>query len=138
MIFRLGLAFVLAVVGLTTSSPSTASTASTASTVHNSGPVPSVVASLAGTPAPAPTGPSDAASVTEVDVVAPPVAPGGGVVQTPVERAAQAAEGAIVTDRMVGTDRVASEVVETGKFQTVGLTWPSDTSVASLGAEMRT
>jgi len=135
MIFRLGLAFVLAVVGLTTSSPSTASTASTA---HNSGPVPSVVASLTGTPAPAPTGPSDAASVTEVDVVVPPVAPGGGVVQTPVERAAQAAEGAIVTDRMVGTDRVASQVVETGKFQTVGLTWPSDTSVASLGAEMRT
>ena len=132
MIFRLGLAFVLAVVGLTTSSLSTASPA------HNSGPATSVVASLTGTPAPAPTGSSDAGSVTERDVVVPPVAPGGDVVQTPVGRAAQAAEGAIVTDRMVDTGRVASQVVETGKFQTVGLTWPSDTGVASLGAEMRT
>ena len=132
MIFRLGLAFVLAVVGLTTSSLSTAFPAG------NPGSVPSVVASLTGTPAPAPTGSSDAGSVTERDVVVPPVAPGGDVVQTPVERAAQAAEGAIVTDRMVATGRVASQVVETGKFQTVGLTWPSDTSVASLGAEMRT
>jgi hypothetical protein len=132
MIFRLGLAFVLAVVGLATSSPSTISTA------HNSGPVPSVVASLTGTPAPAATGSNGAGSVTERDVVVPPVAPGGDVVQTPVERAAQAAEGAIVTDRMVATGRVASQVVETGKFQTVGLTWPSDTGVASLGAEVRT
>ena len=83
------------------------------------------------------TPPSDEVTVTEVEVVVPPVEPDGEVVETPDVERAQQDQDVIVTDQVEG-DRVESDVVETGEFQTVGVTWPMDAAVGELGTEVRT
>ncbi|MCR6491778.1 N-acetylmuramoyl-L-alanine amidase [Cellulomonas sp. P24] len=73
-------------------------------------------------------------TIDERDVVIP----AASAAATPGDVAAQADDGRIVTDEEGGTGRVESAVVETGAFQTIGLTWPAGESVAHLDAEVRT
>lgn len=76
--------------------------------------------------------------VTQVDVVVPPVDASGEIVSTPELRAADAAPQALAADALVGDGRVASEVLETDGFQTVGVTWPAGVAVDGLKPEVRT
>ena len=97
---------------------------------------PTVAPSASAFPADEPL-PVDEVTVTELDVVVPPVTPTGEVVESPEVLAAQREPDVVVTDD-VAADRVRSEVVETGDFQTLGVTWPSDAPVADLDVEVRT
>ncbi len=85
-----------------------------------------------------PTASTEKPTITNRDVVVPPVGPAGDVLATPGGLSAQSAGGEIVTDENAGRGRVESAVVETGAFQTLGLTWPTGTSVGGLGAQVRT
>jgi hypothetical protein len=82
--------------------------------------------------------PAVQATVTEHDVVVPAVKPAVGIVTSPDVLTAQETAGAIVTDNIVAANRVESPVIETGAFQTLGLTWPRDVAVGSLGGQVRT
>jgi hypothetical protein len=84
------------------------------------------------------TAPAPKATVTERDVVVPAVTPAAAVVESPDVVKAQADSGVIVTDKVVAANRVESPVVETGAFQTVGVTWPGTNAIGDLGAQVRT
>ncbi|MGV8978013.1 MAG: DUF4214 domain-containing protein [Cellulomonas sp.] len=79
-----------------------------------------------------------APTLTEVGVVVPPVDPSGTVVETPEVRAAQTDDSLIVVDTVTAGQRVQSDVVETGPFATLGVTWPGGGDAAALGAQVRT
>lgn len=79
----------------------------------------------------------DDVTVVEVPVVVAPVAATGEVVETPEVAAAQETDDVVAADAVVG-DRVVSEVVEPGEFQTLGLTWAPDAVVGDVEVEVRT
>ncbi len=80
----------------------------------------------------------DKPMITDRDVVVPPADPAGDAVATPGGLTAQSTNDRIVTDERGGQGRLESAVVETGAFQTLGLTWPTGTAVTGLGAQVRT
>lgn len=79
----------------------------------------------------------DDVTVVEVPVVVAPVAATGELVETPEVAAAQETDDVVAADAVVG-DRVVSEVVEPGEFQTLGLTWAADAVVGDVEVEVRT
>jgi hypothetical protein len=83
--------------------------------------------------------PSSDPTVTKLAVVVPPVSPvSGQVVQTSELQVARAAGDVIAADQIASGQRVESGVVETNSFQTVGVTWPGNAQVDTLGAQIRT
>jgi len=80
---------------------------------------------------------ADDVTVTQLDVVVPPVTAAGTVVESPDVVKAQDEPDVVVTDDVV-QDRVQSDVVEAGDFQTVGVTWPADVEVTDPDIEVRT
>ncbi len=76
--------------------------------------------------------------VTQVDVVVPVVDPSGEVVATPELSAADEAPQALAADAVEADGRVASEVLETDGFQTLGVTWPEGSDVGGLEPAVRT
>ncbi|HEX7805350.1 MAG TPA: hypothetical protein VF413_04230, partial [Cellulomonas sp.] len=104
-------------------------------------PAHTVSSATAATPAPsasAPVASGGAVSMTEHDVVVPAVEPTGRVVESPDVVAAQHDAKAIVADKVATSDRIESAIVETDKFQTLGVTWPKNARIADLAAEVRT
>lgn len=79
----------------------------------------------------------DGVSFTALDVVVPAVGPTGHVVESTDVIAAHRA-GDVVADVVVPAGRVASPVVETHTFQTLGVTWPQGAVVGGLDAQVRT
>ncbi|NTW39956.1 MAG: DUF4214 domain-containing protein, partial [Cellulomonadaceae bacterium] len=77
-------------------------------------------------------------TVTTVDVVLPAVDPSGDVVQTPELAEALAELDALAAGEALTGDRVASEVLETDGFQTLGVTWPADAPADGLDPQVRT
>jgi uncharacterized protein with LGFP repeats len=74
-------------------------------------------------------------TLTEVDVVLPAVE-AGVVEESPELIAGRDDEDVVVVDEVVA-DRVASEIVETGTFQTLGVTWPEGTAIGELEPQVR-
>jgi len=74
-------------------------------------------------------------SLAEVEVVVPAVT-AGEIEESPEVMAGRADASVVVADDVVA-DRVASEVVETDGFQTLGVTWPEGSDVAGLAAQVR-
>src|SRR5665648_895989 len=66
-----------------------------------------------------------------------PAVDGGAVEESPEVRAARADEDVVLAEDVVDTERVASDVVETDEFQTVGVTWPEDADIATLDPYLR-
>ncbi|MBK5250320.1 MAG: hypothetical protein JJE50_12960, partial [Actinomycetales bacterium] len=85
--------------------------------------------------------PSEAAdeedsALVELSLVVPAV-DGGAVEESPEVRAARADEDVVLAEDVVDAERVASEIVETDAFQTIGVTWPEDADVTALQPQMR-
>src|SRR5665648_1097497 len=96
--------------------------------------------------APSSAVPSEAASsetagdgegtLVEMPLVVPAV-DGGAVEESSEVRAARVDEDTVLAKDVVDAERVASDVVETDAFQTVGVTWPEDADVATLDPYLR-
>src|SRR5665648_138164 len=96
--------------------------------------------------APSSAVPSEAASsetagdgegtLVELSLVVPAV-DGGAVEESSEVRAARVDEDTVLAEDVVDAERVASDVVETDAFQTVGVTWPEDADVTALQPQMR-
>src|SRR5665648_947591 len=96
--------------------------------------------------APSSAVPSEAASsetagdgegtLVEMPLVVPAV-DGGAVAESSEVRAARVDEDTVLAKDVVDAERVASDVVETDEFQTVGVTWPEDADVATLDPYLR-
>src|SRR5665648_186764 len=96
--------------------------------------------------APSSAVPSEAASsetagdgegtLVEMPLVVPAV-DGGAVEESSEVRAARVDEDTVLAKDVVDAERVASDVVETDEFQTVGVTWPEDADVATLDPYLR-
>ncbi|WP_372594280.1 DUF4214 domain-containing protein [Actinotalea sp.] len=81
---------------------------------------------------------ADEVEVTQVEVVVAPLDEDGEVAPTEELQAADADPGALAADEPVGDGRVASEVLETDGFQTLGVTWPAETDPTGLDPQVRT
>ena len=75
-------------------------------------------------------------TLVELSLVVPAV-DGGAVEESPEVRAARADEDVVLAEDVVDAERVASEIVETDAFQTIGVTWPEDADVTALQPQMR-
>src|SRR5450756_1789154 len=75
-------------------------------------------------------------SLVEIPLVVPAVED-GDVEESPEVRAARTDEDVVVAEDVLGDERVASEVVETDAFQTIGVTWPEDADVADMEPQVR-
>ena len=75
-------------------------------------------------------------TLVELSLVVPAV-DDGAVEESPEVRAARADEDVVLAEDVVDTERVASDVVETDEFQTVGVTWPEDADIATLDPYLR-
>lgn len=82
--------------------------------------------------------PAGEATVTELEIVVPPVDGSGEVVADAEVREAQAAPDVVVADEVTGAERVQSDVVETEDFQLLGVTWPADAEASDLDIQVRT
>jgi len=75
-------------------------------------------------------------TLVELSLVVPAV-DDGAVEESPEVRAARADEDVVLAEDVVDAERVASDVVETDEFQTVGVTWPEDADIATLDPYLR-
>src|SRR5665648_519216 len=94
----------------------------------------SVSAPSSGTPSEAAD--EEDSALVELSLVVPAV-DGGAVEESPEVRAARADEDVVLAEDAVDAERVASEIVETDAFQTIGVTWPEDADVTALQPQMR-
>ncbi len=94
----------------------------------------SVSAPSSGTPSEAAD--EEDSALVELSLVVPAV-DGGAVEESPEVRAARADEDVVLAEDVVDAERVASEIVETDAFQTIGVTWPEDADVTALQPQMR-
>ncbi len=141
MIVRLALSVVLALIGAgSLADPAAPADAIGAALARGSAGLVTSASTHAGAPSTelAAATSSDDVQVTQVDVVVPSLDASGQVVSTPELRAADAAPDALAADAPVGQGRVASEVLSTDGFQTVGVTWPADAPVDGLDPQVRT
>lgn len=80
---------------------------------------------------------TDKPVVKEHPIAVPAIGPAGEVLGSSDAFKAQVTVGGIVADTAIAGGRVRSQVVETGAFQTVGVTWPGVDNVSDLGIQVR-
>ena len=130
MYFRFAIAAILALSGLTNPASEARETLAPELQAEATSVATEAVADASAAP--------DGVTVEEHDLLVPAVGPTGEVVATRAVTAARAAGDVIVTEQVVTADRIESEVIETGDFQTLGVTWPDDAGVGDVGARVRT
>lgn len=93
---------------------------------------------LAQHPAGAPGTRSEGVTLKDLDIVVPPVGSSAGVAASHAPFPTQADAGVVVADQLVAPKRVESEVVSVAGFQTLGVTWPENAKIGTLGGQVRT
>ncbi|MDR3068051.1 MAG: hypothetical protein LBU50_00910, partial [Cellulomonas sp.] len=92
-------------------------------------------AAVPSAPVPAAAPPTDTVQVDELEVLVEEPRPGSPTDGPTVD---PGADDAVLADRSLPGDRVATEVVETTDYQTIGVTWPVSESGEDLGLQVRT
>lgn len=138
MFFRLALSGVLALTGagISAASPVGADGSQVFGGVTGT----SLTGGSVATPSPGVESQDSSVSVDERDVVVPPLTPGKTGDASPESTLRASADEPIVAASVLGGGRVETPVVETGAFQTLGVSWPKGavSDPASLAIQVKT